>query len=832
MSLPLPVKTSSSNLFLWASILLLAGLTSASWAQVIYDTQLFTPLDAMGVRHTTVLPDESIVIAGTESIGNPFPRRKAVVFNHDDQGVLQASYEFQWAGSLHTDLVQATTNTSSGHVSILTISEGDPSRSFGDQVLHLTELDDQLQPIRQVQRSDADSLKYQDFEFLADGSVLATAYSVGPTGSTLGYTTIRFNSQLEVVWRNFKQLTPGSFSSHNLLNATDSTTLVFNNKNEITTLQSSDGIVLNVETLDSELDRGNVLYAEANGISYVMGYDGSARSLKYYRHASGSWQQLQWPSTNALFTQFEINASGVDDLQILLSGYRRVLSFNVINNSPTSPAMKSWRSPSGLEREPFLNASKYLPFTNWQGRQVFVGHHDIRAKPQAGVYTMDQPDEEKILLTLTDTSIVDEAAYAKLIPLAGDSMFVFTYYNDRVTWTHTQMAGYVVSPTGTIVRKDTIKNFPGDRAYLGIEPIEGGFALFHSSRSGFLRDMQVSMFDSRGQIRNTTVLDSLPYSGSYPDKIQLGIDNQLHAFVDPIDGPRVFVIDPSNGDLIRTTMLVDSNGSPADMSPKLFTVLADGGYFVYSGVSDLYRFDATGALIESASIGTSQSSRLPERISYDPVNNKVLLDAPQGRLYIIDLANGIALRTEVSSSNRYLSITGKSDFQNQTPVGSIGIFPATDSLVDHIWYALPDASGQLTPIPNPVELTRAEDLDYLVQGNRLYLLRRTSADLGDALSLVAVALDDSVVNTASAKTNDELLVYPNPINRTVNIELEGKRVSKAMLFDLTGKLVFSDKLDAGSKVQLTFPSLTTGTYSLVIFDAAGEVYTKRLVQQE
>jgi len=75
-----------------------------------------------------------------------------------------------------------------------------------------------------------------------------------------------------------------------------------------------------------------------------------------------------------------------------------------------------------------------------------------------------------------------------------------------------------------------------------------------------------------------------------------------------------------------------------------------------------------------------------------------------------------------------------------------------------------------------------------------------------------------------------LSFYPNPANATVFINnTAGLSLSKATVFDLTGKMVISDTIEDRENPSVSVAALASGLYLLTVEDKGGNVYQSKLL---
>jgi hypothetical protein len=73
-----------------------------------------------------------------------------------------------------------------------------------------------------------------------------------------------------------------------------------------------------------------------------------------------------------------------------------------------------------------------------------------------------------------------------------------------------------------------------------------------------------------------------------------------------------------------------------------------------------------------------------------------------------------------------------------------------------------------------------------------------------------------------------LVLYPNPASSTVRVQLEGADLARIEVFDATGRLV-QQLQPIGPEATLNVAQWARGVYNVQVYDAAGGVYTQKLV---
>jgi hypothetical protein len=87
---------------------------------------------------------------------------------------------------------------------------------------------------------------------------------------------------------------------------------------------------------------------------------------------------------------------------------------------------------------------------------------------------------------------------------------------------------------------------------------------------------------------------------------------------------------------------------------------------------------------------------------------------------------------------------------------------------------------------------------------------------------------DPLVSVANQSNLLQVLVYPNPANSNVNIELPSNEMAFWKLFDVSGKKMSSGSLHGHGLIPLN--NLTQGVYFLEVETSRGRAREKLLVR--
>ncbi len=87
-------------------------------------------------------------------------------------------------------------------------------------------------------------------------------------------------------------------------------------------------------------------------------------------------------------------------------------------------------------------------------------------------------------------------------------------------------------------------------------------------------------------------------------------------------------------------------------------------------------------------------------------------------------------------------------------------------------------------------------------------------------------------SVSSVSNNLKLNVYPNPTKGDVEIELPGKEMFELKLYDVTGKIIFSDQINSNKNLyNLNINHLSRGSYHILLQSTEGRKYHASLIKQ-
>ena len=124
------------------------------------------------------------------------------------------------------------------------------------------------------------------------------------------------------------------------------------------------------------------------------------------------------------------------------------------------------------------------------------------------------------------------------------------------------------------------------------------------------------------------------------------------------------------------------------------------------------------------------------------------------------------------------------------------------------FYNIPGLTGEAIPT-GPTNLTGVNKISY----SQYYLIPRNGADIGTGLPQYL--------------TENDLVVYPNPVSDNLNVTLrtDAFQVTNLAVYDLNGKLVMSQPV-SDNRISVSANGLAAGSYFLRLSDGNSSVTTK------
>ena len=124
------------------------------------------------------------------------------------------------------------------------------------------------------------------------------------------------------------------------------------------------------------------------------------------------------------------------------------------------------------------------------------------------------------------------------------------------------------------------------------------------------------------------------------------------------------------------------------------------------------------------------------------------------------------------------------------------------------FYNIPGLTGEAIPT-GPTNLTGVNKISY----SQYYLIPRNGADIGTGLPQYL--------------TENDLVVYPNPVSDNLNVTLrtDAFQVTNLAVYDLNGKLVMSQPV-SDNRISVSANGLAAGSYFLRLSDGKSSVTTK------
>ncbi len=124
------------------------------------------------------------------------------------------------------------------------------------------------------------------------------------------------------------------------------------------------------------------------------------------------------------------------------------------------------------------------------------------------------------------------------------------------------------------------------------------------------------------------------------------------------------------------------------------------------------------------------------------------------------------------------------------------------------------------PLSSLVDLTQDITVSFTATDRDPGHLVEAGIDVFRVLESVDI-VDVQDVDEVSA-----IMIYPNPAQDFVNLEVQGIELSRIEMFNLAGQLLLSEK---GSVNKLNVSDLETGVYNLLLTDIDGQQFNKRII---
>ena len=86
------------------------------------------------------------------------------------------------------------------------------------------------------------------------------------------------------------------------------------------------------------------------------------------------------------------------------------------------------------------------------------------------------------------------------------------------------------------------------------------------------------------------------------------------------------------------------------------------------------------------------------------------------------------------------------------------------------------------------------------------------------------------VGVEEATLNEEITVWPNPVENICHIRLPNKHNAEIQLFDAQGKLLLRNRADA-DEVEIDFTGRPSGMYLLRVVSDGNVVTTKKVIRK-
>lgn len=193
------------------------------------------------------------------------------------------------------------------------------------------------------------------------------------------------------------------------------------------------------------------------------------------------------------------------------------------------------------------------------------------------------------------------------------------------------------------------------------------------------------------------------------------------------------------------------------------------------------------------------------------------------------------------SDLRYLSFSNISiDTESPTAPISLIATETTTSTVSLSWNTSTDNVGVTYYLiyKDGVKIDSATTTSYIataLTSNTAYSFTVKARDAANNISAASNVLSITtsiITNVFELNTDNTILVYPNPVNNIINIDLSGKANAEGTLsiLNFEGKTVLSRQVNNEGVFSLDISSLPTGIY-LCRYSNATEIKTVKIIKQ-
>ncbi len=144
-----------------------------------------------------------------------------------------------------------------------------------------------------------------------------------------------------------------------------------------------------------------------------------------------------------------------------------------------------------------------------------------------------------------------------------------------------------------------------------------------------------------------------------------------------------------------------------------------------------------------------------------------------------------------------------------------------DILIDYVQWG----AGNQPRVGQAVTAGRWDDAANFVSGTSPYTFTGTATDFGSTFWTSTLSVGEFSLA--------EVSFYPNPVENTLNIDINGTSFTTLTLnvYDLSGRAVLSNQIDAQLNSSIDFSSLTNGIYMLNITDGNTILRSEKVIKR-
>ncbi len=814
------------------TFLLLLGLllvvVQSAWSQLIYETEVFAPLESMSILEGFEIGEYDLIIAGTQDVEDGLVGRSSFVRRIDTTGSIIADFRFEDSRASHTELKSASFDEATGQVSLISFSYGDNYRNDINHSVSYVVLDSNFTLVHEKTIDVGRAEKFISAMGSPSGGIVLSGYTLTPERNYDGYVTSKYDGNLQLVW---KKVSPhvNRFSPPKILEVTNGSIIEFSQANLLLAREELTGELISKDSIEGNFLHPFSFYRE-NGKAYASGYDFDSSGEILLIDSGLGWEQQSWNLLPYYSTNLRIEESADSSLVVSYSLREEVRSRVCRPDGNFISGSSNLLSGRQFYRRQFLPVLDRAAFFSWNGRSCFTGYRQYGTHSEYGIYTLSSTGETISLVDYKSSSEVHQAIRAKLFSINGDSIGVLTELPDGVQSGSTVFVSHKLDGNGVLVSRDTLDDTGTNKNTLRCETLPNGDIAFLASTDDGYRDAYfIEIYNHRGNIKLSVFLDSLPNLSGPNDVIQSDQYGNLHIFLACVDGSYMFIVDPVTGLILSRQNFEMYPEWEEVFSVNNFVVLKDLRYFFYHSHSSqsVFLSESDGEIVSEWYLGSSRVYELPKSLEYFPLSDKVLLSSPSRVYFVADLVNETSEKKSVPL--HFAKQEEINDLDNTILGRSIRTY--ADSISYSLEFASYNIDSDTFNVTNGIFSDWDQIQDWLRVGEKVYVLKKSALDNGDVLSVVA--FNFSMTSSADDLHDVENLysVYPNPTTGEIYFESPLEGLISIEILDGFGKTIVRKSADSRFN-SVAIPAMSpSGVYYLRIVNELNQFYTSKIFKQ-